>query len=384
MASSTSVYDVIIIGGGFVGLATAYHLAQRQAKVLLLEADSLGAGTSGACAGRAQVSESHRGLHMEWVLAGLARLENLEEELDFDFEWRRLGNLMLIEQEKHWRYWQEQVQYLQGRGVPAAMLNPRELQAREPLLDVSAFLGAAWCLEGHLNPFKYVQAWALAAQRLGAELRFRMLVRALPHEDKRVTAVVTEKETLYADKILVAAGAWSGKLLALAGADLPVRFTHAEAMITETLPPLLHHHIGLADFYDAIHNKARAVSIGVAQQQSGTLLITEAVEMTPTIHRRNSAWGIPAMTYDFLRLFPGLTTVRIRRAWAAPSPFLPDENPAIGLMPGFDNLFVATCLHLTITTIPVLAEALAQLLLAETPAIDLTSLSPARFQKPKP
>ena len=175
-------HDVIIIGGGFAGLAVAYQLALRQADVLLLEAGHLGSGASGACAGRAQVSESPRGFHMDLVLDGLAQLETLERELDCDFEWRRLGNLMLIEQEHHWQGWTEQIAYLQQRSVPAAMLGPDDLADAEPLLRPGRFLGAAWCLEGHLNPFKFMEAYAGAARRHGCKLHTLSPVTNIVHK----------------------------------------------------------------------------------------------------------------------------------------------------------------------------------------------------------
>lgn len=377
---ATNRRDVIIIGGGFAGLAIAYQLAKRGADVLLLEAASLGSGTSGACAGRAQVSESQRDAHFEVVQAGLSRLEQLEVELDFDFEWRRLGNLMLIEHERHWQWWAGQVAFLTGRGLPAELLDRQSLQAAEPLLNADKFLGAAWCLEGHLNPLKLCHAFAGAARRRGADLRQHAPVIDIERQGRRITAVRTTTERLTAESVLVTAGAWSGELLRRAGVSLPVQFTHAEAVISEPLPPLLHNHVGLADFYETIHNAARAVSVGVAQQQNGTLLVTEAVEMTPAIHRRNSEWGSPAIARDILALFPRLARARIVRAWAAPSPFLPDEQPAIGWLPGLDNLFVATCFHLTITTIPVLSEWIAGLVLGETGAPALAAFSPGRFE----
>lgn len=349
--------------------------------MLLLEAGSLGGGASGACAGRAQVSESHRGRHMDVTLAGLARLEGLETELESGFEWRRLGNLMLIEHERHWQWWADQVAYLQQRGVPAAMLGPAELAQAEPLLHAGPFLGAAWCLEGHLNPFKLMHAYAAAARRHGAaDLRPRTPVLGFRQAGGRITAVETATGVFSAEKILITAGAWSGELLARAGAHLPVQFTHAEAVISEPLPPLLRHHIGLADFYETIHNAAQAVSIGVAQQMNGALLVTEAVAKTATIHRRNSDWGLPAMARDLLPLFPALADVRLLRAWAVASPFLPDEQPAIGWLPGLDNCFVAACFHLTITTLPVLSDAIAAVMVGELPAIDLAEFSPARFR----
>lgn len=373
------VYDVVIVGGGLAGLATAYHLARRGAEVLLLEANNLGSGTSGASAGRAQVSESHRGTHMDFVLAGLARLENLQDELGCDFEWRRLGNLMLIGREEHWQWWTDQVAYLKARGVPAEMLDRQSLQEAEPLLEVGKFQGAAWCLEGHLNPLKFCHAFARAARQAGATLLEDRPVIGFEQPGERLTAVCTANRRFGAGKILVTAGAWTGEVLQQAGVHLPVCFTHAEAMITEPLPPVLHHHIGLADFYETIHNQAQAVSIGVAQQKIGPLLITEAVEMSPTIDRHNTVWGVPGMARDLLKLLPKLAGVRVIRSWAAPSPFLPDEHPAIGRLPGLENLFVATCFHLTITTIPILSDLMAGMILGENIQPSLAEFSPARF-----
>ena len=153
----------------------------------------------------------------------------------------------------------------------------------------------------------------------------------------------------------MAAGAWSGKVLELAGARLPVRSTNAEAMVSEPLPPVLHNHVGMADFYETIHNQPQAVSLGVLQMKHGSLYIAESVEMTDEIRQQTSIWGPPGMAAELLRLAPKFE-VRVLRAWTGQSPFLPDAQPAIGWMPGVDNLFVATCFHLTITTTPILTE----------------------------
>ena len=90
-----------------LGLATAYYLAGRGARTLLLQADDLGGGTSAACAGRAQVAEGHLDpLNLRLVREGLAQFDTLEAELGTSFEWRRTGFLALINSQHLWDAWQ--------------------------------------------------------------------------------------------------------------------------------------------------------------------------------------------------------------------------------------------------------------------------------------
>lgn len=372
-------FDVIIVGGGFIGSAIAYQLARQGVSVLLLEAKSLGSGSSGACGGRAQVAEGHPGLNLDLVQLGLDRLERLEQELDCEFEWRRLGNIMLIRQENHWQEWITQTAHLQGRGIQAEMLDPGALREAEPDLCTKGYLGGAWCLEGHLNPLKYCWAFGHAARRYGAVLHSNEPVLGFDREAGRLTAVRTNLGRYSAGLVLVAAGAWSGKVLDMAGAHLPVRSTNAEAMVSEPLPPVLKHHVGMADFYETIHNQPRAVSLGVLQLMNGTLYISESVEMTDAIRLQTSLWGPPGIAAELLRLAPKLDRMRIMRAWTGQSPFLPDAQPAVGWMPELENLFVATCFHLTITTTPILAELIAAMILGKPATVPLDSFNPARF-----
>lgn len=377
-----NTYDAIIIGGGMVGLATAYHLARRGARTLLLEAGELGGGSSGACTGRAQVAEGHLDpLNLRLIREGLARLETLEAELDYAFEWHRIGFLALINATHQWDEWTARAAALTAAGIPTEMLDQAELRRVEPLLNADGFIGAAYAVEGLLNPFRFCAAYARAARRRGATLRPHMPVTAMQPVGSRVVAVEAGGERYTADTVAVMAGAWTAPVARLAGVDLPIRHTHAEAFVTEPVALRLANTVELASFYETIHGVERAVSVGFSQHRGGTLVVTEAVFKSAELHRRSSAWGLAAIAADLARLYPALAGVRVVRGWGIPTPFTPDDEPVIGWAPGLDNLFVAAAFMQTITAVPLICDWMAGMIVGEAPPADLGLFAPARFAR---
>lgn len=374
-----TAHHFLIVGGGLAGVMLAYALANEGADVILLEAGNLGDGTTAACAGRAQIAESHPGAYLDLVLEGFARLRSMEMELDCDLEWAEPGHLTLVRTEEEWAAEEKMVARLRERQIPAEMLDRDILQEAEPHLCTEGFLGASLSQEGRLNPFKFLYGLAQVAQRQGAILREQSPVVGFECREGRISSVRTPREIYAAHTVIIAAGAWTGEILALAGCSLPLGYTHAEALVTEPLPSCIHHHVGLAGFYESVHYADRGVALGVGQHRNGTLVVSNAIEQANAIDRRSSSWGMPAIATELLDLFPDLASARVVRTWAAPSPFLPDSRPALGRMEGFENLFVAAGFHLAVPTIPVLAERLAESLLTGQPE-PLAPFHPDRFE----
>jgi glycine/D-amino acid oxidase-like deaminating enzyme len=373
-------WDVIIVGGGMAGLSTAYHLAREGARTVVFQAGELGGGTSAANSGRAQVNEGHLDpLNVRLVREGLARFETLEEELGAAFEWRRAGYLCLINSPSLWDEWTARAEILTSAGIPTEMLELDDLQSAEPHLNTSGFLGAAYSLEGSLDPFLFCWAYAKAARRHGADLRAHTPVTAMRVESSQIVAVEAGGEWHTAGQVAIMCGAWTSQVASLARVKVPIRHAHAEAFVTEPVQLALHNTIGLADFYETIHGKARAVSVGFSREPNGSLVVTEAVAQTSEFHSRNSEWGLPAMAADLLRLYPELAQTRALRGWGIPTPYSPDDEPIIGWLPGRDNLFVAAGFLLTITALPLLSEWMSRMILGETLPVDLELFSPSRF-----
>ena len=375
-----ALWDVVVVGGGIVGLATCYHLTKMGAKTLLLTANGLGDGASGANAGRAQVNEGNLdALNLQIVREGIARFDQLEDELDSGFEHRRIGYICIIRSEKDWQAWTRRSVILSDNGIPTAMMDVKSLKEVEPELNTNGLLGAAYSMEGSMNPFQYCWAYARAARRLGAEIRTFRPVTEMESKEQRIVSVRSGQEVFAADKIIVMCGAWTQPVLRLAGVSVPVNHTHAEAFITEPLPPVMHTVLGLADFYEIIHERAQAVAIGVGPFVNGTLLVTEAVTQTRDLHMETTAWGLSCVAKDLLKLYPCLSNARVIRGWGRPTPFTSDGNPVVGWVKPYENLFVGAGFIQTMTVTPVMSEWMAAMILGKKPRLILQSTSLTAF-----
>jgi sarcosine oxidase subunit beta len=286
---------------------------------------------------------------------------------------------VLINSQQHWNHWSERAKILTEAGIPTEMLDSAALRDAEPHLNMSEYWGAARAVEGWLNPFRYCWAFANAAQRLGATLKPDSLVTKMHLNGRKINAVEAQGNRYSADKIVVMCGAWTAPVLKLAGVNLPVHFTHAQAFVTDPVPIKINHTIALANFYDLIHGKDQSVAVGFNQDSHGNLIVTEAVEKTPNLHTGTNAWGLAGISADLLKLYPGLANARVVRSWGIPTPFTPDENPVIGWVPERENLFVAAGFMQTITSIPVVSPWMAQMILGEDNPPELSGFSPARF-----
>ena len=356
-------YDFIIIGAGFAGCALSYYLSKSGAEILLLESGDICSGTSAACAGRAQIIESETEEYLKLVINGISKFKNLERELKIDLEWDLPGHLTLINNERQWQVNEKLVERLSRYGIPADMLDISSLRKLEPEINTDGCLGAAYSQEGHINPFKFCFGFARSAQNNGTEIITNSPVTGFKTDSNRIIAVVTNGEIIYGETVILATGAWTGILTKQLSQSIPIKHTHAEALVSEKLPKIINHHIGISGFYEAVHGKERMVTLGFGQHRNGTILISNAIQPEEHLDTGSTSWGMPAITKSFINYFSKLRNMRILRTWAAPSPFLPDFLPAIGRYPEMDNVYVACGFHLAIPTIPLLAEEMAKQLI---------------------
>lgn len=330
--------DVIIIGGGISGAATAWELANRGCRTTLVEASSLASMASGWTLAGVRQSGRHVA-ELPLAEAAVKRWPRLAEELGVDtIEYRQEGNLRLALAEEDISTIRTVVEDGRRTGIDMHFLDSNAaVREIAPALapDIPA---ASWCpTDGHANPSKSVLAFAAAARRAGADIRTDTPVRSLQVSGNRVTGVELDDEVLESGTVVVAAGIYTPRLMAPLGLDFPIRITLVPAIQTvptdrPTLRPVLGQAQGGMALRQQVSGHFRIT--GVAEPWSGETHTRENVQ--PTMRQISSL----AAAAD--RVVPGLCDARANTIWGGLIDLTPDALPVIEKVPEYDNLVVAT------------------------------------------
>ncbi len=371
--------DIIVIGGGLAGTALTYALARAGADVLLLERGRIAGEASGATMGMALWIGMQTEADIAQAVAGFERLPALADELEADLRYRRLPSLILAPNEAILVKLGHQAERFRQAGLPAKIVDPAEMVHLEPALEPAEIVGALYAEQGHLDGAALTLAYAEAARRLGAKIREYSPIRDFEVEGNRVTALQTEQETLAAGQVVLAAGAWSRALAALIGLELPVYHVHGQAVATVPLSLRLNCMVMVArpDGYSGLErwvatslagggswedwdDDSEAVDTSIVQLADGRVLLGQVSRAVPAHRISLDPAAVTQIQAGAGQLVPALADVPLQRSWIAPVSFTPTQQPMLGPVSGWDNLFVCAGFKSILITAPVLCEALVR------------------------
>ena len=222
---------VVVIGGGIVGLSSAYELAARGVDVVVCERGSIGSGSTERSAGgiRAQFSTP---VNVDLSLESMRVWNDFEERFGTDIDYRRPGYLFLARSEGVAAGFEETVAMQNERGVPSEVLSPEEASEHCPGIDPEQFVAATYApTDGFADPHLALQGYARAAADAGVDVRTKTPVVDVIREEsgarddeesRRVVGVETSEGRLEAEYVVNAAGPWASEVAALADVSLPI------------------------------------------------------------------------------------------------------------------------------------------------------------------
>lgn len=218
-------FDVVIIGGGIVGVSIAYHLArEKYGKIAVVERDQyLGNGATAKCAGgiRAQFGSE---INVRMSMLSERKFEVFTEEVGAEVQFDQVGYLFLMTTEEHVRAFKEQFAMWQRLGHPVEWLQPEQISDLVPALAVDDVLGGTFSRkDGIGDPHQFTMGYAQAARRLGVRFFLETEATGIAHSGEVITGVLTSRGQIATDTVVNVAGPHSAIVASWLGVDLPVK-----------------------------------------------------------------------------------------------------------------------------------------------------------------
>lgn len=365
--------DVVIIGGGSVGCSTAYYLAKKGIKnIVLLEKDCLTYGSTGRCgAGIRQMW----GTEMNCLISrGSCELfKGIGEESGYgDIEFEQRGYLLISYQEDRAEMLDKNLALQHRLDIPAQKLTPEEAKEIVPQLNIEGLVGAYYGSEdGFINPFKATYAFAFGAEKLGVEINQQTEVIGFETKGRGITGVVTNKGTIATNMVINAAGPHCKFIGQMLGMEHPIEPERHQILVTEPMEHMMDPMVMSFDhssYCQQVRHGGFLMGFGHPHEPKGMNFI-------------NSADFMEEMAQKIVYQLPFLKDLRVIRQWAGHYDTSPDAQPILGKVPEYDGYLIACGCGKGFMLAPMIGKMMSEFLMGEKSIIDINILSVERFAK---
>jgi glycine/D-amino acid oxidase-like deaminating enzyme len=412
--------EVVIVGGGIVGCATAYFLAQRGVPAVLVEKGQIGGQQSGRNWGFVR-QQGRDPLELPLMMESNRIWRGLEAELGADVGWVQGGNLRVAEDDARLALYEEWMPVAQEAGLDTRLLTGDQVAALLPAMRRRWRGGMYTPSDGHADPIKATEAFGRAAVRKGARIHTQCTVERVDTAGGAVRAVVTDRGEIRTRTVVCAAGAWSAELLRPLRIALPQRRVRATAARTTPAPPLTRLAVwaasvafrqrpdgrltlaaaGVSD-YDVTLDSLRHVrwfwpnywkNRRLFRFHVGRPLLGDLAALAPWSGRwrhqfadayrtepRVNPDSVRRSLAEFLALFPDARGLGIEEAWARYIDATPDALPVLSEVTAPRGLVLATGFSGHGFGLgPAVGRLLAELIVDGKPSLDLHGFRLSRF-----
>ena len=382
MRFNNTLPDVIIVGAGITGCATALALAEAGAKVEVIDSYYPGAMASGWTL--AGVRQSGRDpAEMELAKKAVKIWETLDLHLDTMTGYRQTGNLRLARTEDETDVIRNLVHSQAARGLPIELLDIRQAQQIAPALS-NEFILASWCpTDGHADPLKSVEGFQRAAERLGVTFKTNTTVTGIDtymaNGCLRFNAIETVNGSIVAGNAMLATGVQTNLLLSDLGVYIPMTTPLVSAFQTIPVTTSLGPVIGVANGDLAVRQQidGRLRFTGGAEQLNANLDLSGDY---PAVYP--PAASIARVISSVSSVLPFISHTPICRIWGGLLDLTPDALPVLDCVPSIDGLYIAAGFsgH-GFGIAPAVGEAMANKILGKETIISLDDFSFKRFDQ---
>jgi len=325
--------EVIIIGGGIMGLSIAYSLAKRGCRdVIVFEKDLLAQASTGLSVGGIRQQFSHPA-NILLSQQSLREFKTFEEKFGVDIRFRQSGYLFLAQKESTWQEFLSGVEVQRDHDVPVEVLSPEDIKSGWPYLNVSDLKGGTFGPDdGYADPYLVAMGFAKIARKLGVRVQEKTEVTGIDIKADKIQGVETSKGAFTAPMAVNVAGAWGANVARMAGSELPVKPYRRQVFVTKEFKALPQPVPMIIDM---------DVTFYFRGEEPGVLMGMSDPE-EPSSFNTHVDWDFLERVIEAaIHRAPILKKAQILRGWGGLYAITPDDNPIIGAMPGAEGFFCA-------------------------------------------
>jgi sarcosine oxidase subunit beta len=330
-----SRYDVVIIGAGVHGLATAYYLTKLGiTDIAVLDKSYIGAGAS---------ARSTAILRANYITAegipffreSLKLYETLSQDLDFNLMFDQMGRLDLGHTDSAVYGLRVRAEFNQMLGVDSRIIGPDEIKELVPAINLRTgqplpIMAALYHPPaGTIRHDAVVWAYGRGADHGGAQIHPFTEVTGFLRDGNRVTGVQTSAGPVHAGTVLSATAGWSSTIAAMLGVKIPIVTHPLQAMVTEPLKPFIDKTLSSANLH-----------VYVYQTDRGEVVIGGGVDPYPSYSHRSTLHQMQDLAAHVLEMLPCLREVKIMRQWTGLCDMSPDYAPIMGPLDGIEGFYM--------------------------------------------
>jgi len=366
--------DVVIIGGGIIGLSIAYHLAlKKSGRIILFEKGQLGEGSTSRCVGGIRTQFSTE-INIRFSLESLKTFEQFEEEFGVNPEFRRIGYLFLATTESEMEVFKQNINLQKKFDIPVELIHPDEIKKRWPYLKTDDLLGGTFCpLDGYAGPSEVLSGFASGAKKAGVKIYEGVEVKGISLARGMMRGIKTKDEEIATPFVVNTAGPYAASVGDMAGIQIPVKPLRRQIFITAPFH-LTDRPIPLTiDFHRGWYFR----------QEGDGFLLSGPLDLEPSFNINIDYEAMAEASENAMDRVPIFEKALIARGWAGLYEISPDHHAILGKVPEIEGFILANGFsgH-GFQHSPAVGKVIAELIVdGEATTIDISSLSIERFNK---